>query len=181
VRASAALLASLRALPVITVGDRTAEAARQAGFADVTSAGGDKDDLVALLVRRGGGPLLYLAGEARAGELSEDLASHDIAVSTQIVYRMRAAETLSAAAADALRDGRLDAVLHYSRRSAEILVTLTRAAGLLPQAGRLVHYCLSRAVAAPLAAAGVTDLRIAPRPEDRAMIEQVVASIRRAP
>ena len=62
--------AVLAAHPAFTVGRGTAEAARTAGFADVRSADGDKADLAALI--RAGyegkrGPLLYLAGEDRAG------------------------------------------------------------------------------------------------------------------
>ena len=63
----------LTALPAFTVGRHTAEAARAAGFGDVRSADGDKNDLVALLRDRLGGgrmPLLYLAGEDRAGDLA---------------------------------------------------------------------------------------------------------------
>jgi len=37
-----------------------------------------------------------------------------------------------------------------------------------------VHYCLSRQVAAPLASAGA--IRIAPRPDEEALIELLAAS-----
>ena len=62
---------ALRKLPLFAVGARSAEAARQAGFADVTSAGGDIRDLVQLLRGRKAdakAPLLYLAGEDRAAD-----------------------------------------------------------------------------------------------------------------
>ena len=87
--------AQLTALTAFTVGRRTAEAARALGFRDVRSADGDKGDLVDLLradfvrtdlLRMESGdraPLLYLAGEDRAG----DLAGAGLPVHTAVVYR----------------------------------------------------------------------------------------------
>src|SRR5262249_49265467 len=66
---------ALTALPAFAVGGHTAEAARVAGFADIRSADGARDHLIRLIAASAGsvgGPLLYLAGEDRAGEL--DLA-----------------------------------------------------------------------------------------------------------
>ncbi|MFI4972434.1 MAG: uroporphyrinogen-III synthase, partial [Hyphomicrobiales bacterium] len=63
-------------LPLFAVGQRSADAARQAGFADVTSAGGDVRDLVQLIAERhadASAPLLYLAGEDRAADLVAEL------------------------------------------------------------------------------------------------------------
>src|SRR5690242_13754585 len=42
-------LSEFSALPLFTVGGRTAQAARETGFANVTSADGDADTLVALI------------------------------------------------------------------------------------------------------------------------------------
>ena len=82
--------AELMPLPVFAVGRRTAEAACAAGFSDVTSADGDVTDLVRLIGARCGGdatPLLYLAGEDRAGDLAGDLAAAGLRVATVVVYR----------------------------------------------------------------------------------------------
>src|SRR5262245_56857428 len=59
----------LLTLPVMAVGRSSAEAAHNAGFADVTSAEGDGRDLVRRVAARfvgRAGSLLYLAGEDRA-------------------------------------------------------------------------------------------------------------------
>lgn len=64
--------AELIKLPVFAVGRRSAEAARHAGFSQVVSAGGDLHDLVQLISEHRAdtkAPLLYLAGESRAGDL----------------------------------------------------------------------------------------------------------------
>jgi uroporphyrinogen-III synthase len=166
--------AALVALRAFTVGRRTAEAARAAGFADVCSADGDKADLAALLraeYEGERGPLLYLAGEDRAGEL--DLSASGIAVVTTVIYRAVAAERFPAAAAAALAAGAIDGVLHFSRRSAEAYLACAHRADLLAPALAPLQLCLSAAVAEPLAAAGTRAVRIAARPDEAGMLELV--------
>ena len=169
--------AELTPLPVFAVGRRTAEAARAAGFGDVTSADGDVTDLVRLIGARYPGtpaPLLYLAGEDRAGDLAGDLAAAGLRVTTVVVYHAAAAESLPASVVAALRASQLDGVLHFSRRSAEIYLDCAQAAGVLDRALAPFHYCLSRQVAEPLVAAGAGNVRIAPQPEEAALIDFVL-------
>jgi uroporphyrinogen-III synthase len=168
----------LMALPVFVVGRRTEAAARAAGFTQVASADGDVQALARLIAGRyrGGVPLLYLAGEDRAGDLAAALATADITVGTIVAYRAVAAMSLPPAIRDALAGGGFDGVLHYSQRSAEVYLECAKAAGVLDRALRPSHYCLSRQVAAPLAAAGAADVRVAPRPQEAALIELVVPS-----
>ena len=81
---------ALLKLPLFAVGRRSADAARHAGFSNVTSAGGDVRDLVRLIVARradASAPLLYLAGEDRASDLIGELSARGIAVEMRIVYR----------------------------------------------------------------------------------------------
>ncbi|MBN8965547.1 MAG: uroporphyrinogen-III synthase [Rhizobiales bacterium] len=112
----------LAALPVLTVGSGTADAARAAGFADVTSADGDARDLVRLVAARFAGakaPLLYLAGADRAADVAGALAPYDLAVHTVVAYRAMAMTVFPSDARAALEAGAIEAVLHFSRRSAE--------------------------------------------------------------
>src|SRR5262245_19551788 len=81
---------TLLKLPLFAVGHRSAEAARQAGFMNVTSAGGDVRDLVRTLIARhadANAPLHYLAGEDRAADLLGELSARGIAAEIRIVYR----------------------------------------------------------------------------------------------
>jgi len=164
--------ANLLALPLYAVGARSAEAARRAGFADVTSADGDVHDLVRLIAarRRDRKPLLYLAGEDRAADLVAELAAHGVEAAMRIVYRAITAP-FPAALTGALRDGTLDAVLHYSARSAENYVAGAAAAGIAPAALAVRHVCLSAQVAAPLNAAGAADIAVAKQPDEAAIVE----------
>jgi uroporphyrinogen-III synthase len=161
----------LRAWPVFAVGGRSAEAMRDAGFAEVTSADGDVGELARLVAERlpRGASLLYLAGAERAGDLAGDLAARGFAVETAVVYRAIAATSFAPDAVEAIGHG-IDGVLHYSPRSAAAYVAAARADGLVAAAVKPAQFCLSAAVAAPLAQAGATAIRIAPRPTEAALI-----------
>ena len=172
-----ARVAPLRALPVFAVGQRSAEAMAAAGFADVTSADGDVSDLARLVAAQiqSTAPLLYLAGEDRSGDLAGDLHARGFAVEITIIYRAVAATDLPPAAAQALASG-IDGVLHFSRRSAAAYVDAARAAGMVAEALKPVHFCLSAQVAEPLAQAGATDIRIAERPNEAVLIALIAAA-----
>ncbi|NWG24531.1 MAG: uroporphyrinogen-III synthase [Pseudorhodoplanes sp.] len=164
--------AGLLSLPLFAVGGRTAEAAREAGFADVISAEGDAGDLVRLVGARippRGARLLYLAGDDRARDLPGELSSHGLAVDTVVVYRA-AACALGAEAQHAMARGDVSGVLHYSRRTAEIFLRAVNEAGLNETAGRLMHYCLSQRVAEPLQSAGFRQVRVARQPDEDALL-----------
>jgi uroporphyrinogen-III synthase len=170
-----ARFAALRPLPVLAVGDRSAEAMRAAGFADVTSAEGDVDDLAALAVSRvpPGVSLLYLAGADRSGDLAGVLSNRGFAVSTAVVYRAVPAGTLLPVVAVALSEG-IDGVLHFSRRSAEMYLKAVRASGVHDDAvRRIIHYCMSAQTAQPLIQAGGADTRVAPEPTEAALFELI--------
>ena len=170
--------AALLKLPVFAVGRRSADAARQAGFSDVTAAGGDVRDLVRLIAERradASGPLLYLAGEDRAADLIGELSVHGIAAEMRIVYRAVTTPFPPELIA-ALKNGEIDAVLHFSRRSADNYLAGARAAGLLAQALAPRHVCLSAAIADPLTGAGASRIVIAARPDEAALLDLVDAS-----
>jgi uroporphyrinogen-III synthase len=164
----------LLALPVLAVGRASAEAARAVGFADVTSADGDAGDLARLAAARFAGgrqPLLYLAGEERSSDLADVLAAKGLVVRTAIVYRAAKVERFPLDARDALAGGRIDAVLHFSRRSVEAYVACSRdirTASLMP-----VHYCLSQRAAEPLRQAGATRIEVPAKPDEAGLLAMV--------
>lgn len=163
----------LTGLTAFTVGRQTARAACAAGFPRIRSADGDRNDLVELLRAEYAGvpgPLLYLAGEDRAGDLAAELGEAGVAIVTVVAYRAVKAEQFSPAVAAELGKRALDGVLHFSRRSAEAFIECARLAGVLDRALALSHDCLSPQVAEPLAAAGATRIAIAPHPEEAALL-----------
>jgi len=162
----------LTRLPCFTVGARSAEAARAAGFANAISAEGALGDLVDVVAARfdRAARLIYLAGEDRAGDLAGDLARRGITIETRVIYRAVAAEKIPPHLTQALRGNTLDAALHYSHRSAATLLALAESAGVLNALLNLAHYCLSDEVAAPLRRAGAARVAIALRPVEAALI-----------
>jgi uroporphyrinogen-III synthase len=162
--------AALSRLPALAVGDRSAKVARELGFADVVSAQGALGDLVRLAATRfADARVLYLAGENRAGDLAAELAKQGITVETAVIYRAVAATALPVEAAQALGSGQIDAVLHYSPRSAATLLRLAAAAGAVNTLLGLAHYCLSDEVAIPLREAGARRITIAPHPGESSL------------
>ena len=143
-------------------------------FAHVQCAQGDRIALAAVLRDRLGAtaqPLLYLAGEDRAGD--GELAPSGVALVTAVVYRMVKAARFSESVTSALRERQVDGVLHFSRRSAHAYVDCAQHAGLLDRALAPVQFCLSRQVAEPLAASGAAGIRIASHPNEAAMLALV--------
>ncbi|QCI64917.1 uroporphyrinogen-III synthase [Phreatobacter stygius] len=173
-------VARLAAVPVFSVGDRTAAAMVEAGFRDVRSAAGDVAALGRLLAAAGlarGAHVLSIGGEERAGDLAALVAPAGLIVSACILYRMVPVAQLPPALADALGAAGPAAALHYSPRSAATFVDLVAAAGLEarsgPGPGRLVHLCLSAAVAEPLRQRGYSGIRIATRPDEAALLDLI--------
>jgi uroporphyrinogen-III synthase len=163
---------ALTALDAFVVGRHTAEAARAAGFRTVHSAEGDKDDLAELLRACLGdhsAPLLYLAGQDRAG----DLAVGGVPIATVVAYRAVKAERFAPAVVAALGQGAFDGVLHFSARSAQAYLDCAAHERMLERALAPMHFCLSQQVAQPLSAAGAAAVRIAPHPDEAAMIELI--------
>ena len=164
-------IAKLKSLPLFALGAHSADAAREAGFSRVETAGGDARALGEMLGRRlpTGARVLYLAGEDRARDLAAWTSPAKISLETLVVYRAKAAERFADATAAKLRAREFDAVLHFSPRSAATFVTLARQARLEAVLLSVRHLCLSEAVAAVLAGAGAR-AEIAPRPEEAALL-----------
>jgi uroporphyrinogen-III synthase len=165
----------LTALRAYTVGARTREAAIAAGFADAHSAEGDVDDLARLVAANAaaGMPLLYFAGSERAGDLAAALAPTERSVETVIAYRARLVSDFDADVRDAAATGRIDAVLHYSARTAAAFLAAAEAADLVEFVRSAKHFCLSAQIAAPLAAAGARLVSIAATPNESALIDLI--------
>ncbi len=171
--------ASLTPLDCFAVGSQTAAAAREAGFANVHAAGGDGADLARLIgegFRERTLPLLYLAGDDRARDMAAELAPHGLRLEIAVVYRARAAHSLSPEVATALKTGQFDGVMHYSRRSAAIFADCVLAAGAQEAAARVQHFCLSVRASEPLAAINAKSILVAQNRDESAMLALVSAS-----
>jgi len=169
---------ALSKLKLFAVGERSADAARSAGFSDVESAGGDVRDLVKFIADRHASvtePLLYLAGEDRAADLVGELAAHGIKAEMRVVYRAVTA-SFPGELVEALTAKEIDAVLHYSRRSADNYIAGAKVANILEAALKPRHVCLAESAAAPLVQAGATRIAIASHPDEAALFDLLAPS-----
>ena len=153
---------TLRDLPMHLVGERTAEAARHAGFAQLRMSAQDATHL-AQHIGMGAEHFLYLAGRERRPELETLLTAQGHRVTPWIVYETREATHLPQAASTALMGGEIDAVLHFSTRSAALYRTLAQAAGLEAQALKPVQIAISSRAAQELV--GARQIAVAPTPD----------------
>lgn len=160
----ARLLDGLRQLRVLAVGPQSAQAARQAGFTQVTEAGGDGAGLARHIIANispESGPILYLSGLDTASDFAGRLERAGFSVKRVIVYEARPATALAADAAMA------QGVLLYSPRSAILWLDLAGKQDV--PANVMIHYCLSPNIAAILPEGFAR--RVAARPEEDALLE----------
>ena len=163
----------LKHLPLYAVGNRTADIAHRLGLRLAAPAAADASELADLLAELAPTNLLYLAGRDRKPLLEARLHAAGHIVTTVETYAAEAADHLPEPARAALGDNRLDAVLHHSRRHAELFRDLAAAAGLSDAAARLRHVCLSADVASALE--GLAPTRIAATPNEAALFEALDA------
>jgi uroporphyrinogen-III synthase len=159
-----------RDVPLFAVGPQTAGEAQKLGFKSIKSAEGDAAALALAATRwaePGKGSLLHVVGEGNDGKLAGQLSGFQ--VRQEILYGVTAVEMMPEAAVEGLREGRFDAALFYSPRSA----TVFRDCALeekLPVDG-LMAACISTATAAALAPLAFADLRIAVQPNQAALLK----------
>jgi len=202
----------LLGLPLFAVGERTAAAARKAGFGSVISADGDGADLRDLVVAQAGKwakdkksdkkserqsktgkskdkkskaekinsarPLLYLAGAELSRDLASELVEHGLDVVTRTTYRMVASQGLPREACDAIAANQVEAVLHYSARSARAFLDAVRSAGVEISALAVRQCCISATVAAILREAGATQVTVASSPDENALLGMLDRALR---
>jgi uroporphyrinogen-III synthase len=172
-------------LPLFAVGQRTGEAARLAGFDRVTTADGDaaglRDKVLASARARElkkAGTLLYLAGADLARDLGGELGERGFNVVTQTTYRMVPVPALPRETCDAFAASRIEAVLHYSRRSARAFLEAARAAGVEISALAIPQCCISDAVASIVRDAGASQVMVGRSPDESALFEALDRALR---
>ena len=160
-----------RHVPFYVVGDVSAHQARQMGFNAVYAAQGSVDHLARLLIEKlnpSAGKIIYVSGQEIKKDLVHLLSTHGYDVERIIAYHALAASSLKSETQEALITGRLNAVLFFSPRTAEVFVTLTRAYAKAFE--RIVALCLSSEVVKPLKAYIWQETLISPERSGRSMM-----------
>ena len=172
-------------LPLFAVGEHTASAAHRAGFDNVIPANGDaaslRDSVLASVKAKElkkASTLLYLAGADLARDLAGELGERGFTVVTHTTYRMIPVSSLPREACDAFAASGIDAVLHYSRRSARAFLNAARAGGVEISALAIPQCCISGAVASVVRDAGATQVMAAASPDENALFEVLDRALR---
>jgi uroporphyrinogen-III synthase len=172
-------------LPLFAVGEHTASAASAIGFGQVIAAKGGATSLRDLVVAsvkakalKKTRPLLYLAGADLARDLAGELGERGFTVVTQTTYRMIPLSNLPRETCDAFAANRIEAVLHYSRRSARAFLESVRAAGVEISALSIPQYCISAGVASVVRDAGATQVVAAASPDENALFALLDRALR---
>ena len=174
-------------LPLFAVGEHAAAAARAAGFENVFSASGDAASLRDLVLARArtkelkrSRPLLYLAGADLARDLGGELGERGFTVVTHTTYRMTPVPGLPRETCEAFAANRVEAVLHYSRRSARAFLDASRNAGVEISALAIPQCCISDGVASVMRDAGATQVMVAASPDENALFDALDRALRPA-
>ena len=172
-------------LPLFAVGEHTASAAHRAGFDNVIPANGDaaslRDSVLASVKAKElkkTSPVLYLAGADLARDLAGELGERGFTVVTHTTYRMIPVSSLPREACDAFAASGIEAVLHYSRRSARAFLNAARAGGVEISALAIPQCCISAAVASVVRDAGATQVMAAASSNENALFEVLDRALR---
>jgi len=172
-------------LPLFAVGEHTAAAAHRAGFDNVIPANGDaaslRDSVLASVKAKElkkASPLLYLAGADLARDLAGELDERGFTVVTHTTYRMIPVSSLPREACEAFAASGIEAVLHYSRRSARAFLDAARAGGVEISALAIPQCCISAAVASVVRDAGAAQVMAAASSDENALFEVLDRALR---
>jgi len=167
-------LSDHRGLTVYAVGDGTAQAAREAGFHQVESAGGNVEALVLLVSARAivsGGPLLHIAGSITAGNLAGDLEAVGFRVRRAVLYESVRASAFSTRTTQAFEDGDIGWVTLFSPRTARTFASLVKRQGIARCLRETDAVCLSGAVADEVEQIPWRAIKIAEKPTFEMLIQ----------
>jgi uroporphyrinogen-III synthase len=170
--ASRALLDRLAGSRCYAVGQKSASAVREAGFADIVTGPGDAEALADAIVsaEKRGAAILYLCGGVRFSAFEERLFAAGLDVRPVETYDITEIGYESSFVRRLL-DGRpVDAVLLYSAGAAEAFVGVASRPELAPLFKTAGLYCLSPRVASALAALQGAQIHVAAEPNEDTLL-----------
>ncbi len=158
-------------IQLFAVGEKTAAAARSAGFSNIHAGSGDGEglaDLIALKFQSTDRPLLYLAGKPRAGSLENRLEELGLPIRVAEIYEMIPIEYRPDEIDQWLRTRPLEAVLLYSRENAVRFFEIVERHAV--SFSETTFLCISTRTAEAVPAAFRLNVRIAESPDENALL-----------
>lgn len=174
------LVAKWAGLPCLAVGEATASAAREAGFADVTLGEGDAESLAEIIIAgRPAGPVAYLCGKVRRPVFEERLAGAGIRVAVVETYDTLPVNLHAASITGAAGGRPVDYALVYSANAAELLAERMKAEELRGLFESTTMVCISARVAEALTGLGGKIL-VAGEPSETALLKALQDAVKPA-
>lgn len=171
--------ADFLAKPVYAVGEATADAARAAGFGDVSAAEGTLANLTTHIAsRHKGGAIFHPGARDLTGDLGLALKPHAIPVLSTTFYAMEQAKTFPPGVREALVEGDIAAALFFSARTADSFSRLAAGPDFIVTRTMLHCLCLSENCAAPLTQSHFLRIALAGDPSHEAMMALALAFTR---
>ncbi|TPK93861.1 MULTISPECIES: uroporphyrinogen-III synthase [unclassified Mesorhizobium] len=166
-----ALVAALAGLPCHTLGKRTAEACRAAGFVSVTEGPGDAEALAdAIAGGLAGKAIVYLCGRVRFPVFERRLAAAGVHVQAIETYDTIGVDYGDADVVARLSGRPIDAALLYSAKASLALASLIARPALRHLFEKTEFLALSARVAKQLEEVASNRVGIASKPEEEALL-----------
>lgn len=171
------LIALLSAKPCYAVGERTATAAREAGFHNVFSADGDAASLARLIQTelQQGASVAYLCGCVRRVEFETALRGLGLPVLAVETYDTPRTEVDDELALRQTGAKPVDAALVYSVTGAEALAGLARRVNVAHLFAETRYLCLSQRIAEALELGAASCVPAGPEPTEATLISLIGA------
>lgn len=171
--AVASLPAAYHPVPLLAVGNATADRAREAGFTRVASADGDAKALSRMVrqqVNPAAGALLLATGRHNGEDLAREMRQAGYRVLRRVVYAAEPREALAPEALAALDRGRIRSALFFSAETARHFVSLTRSSRAMPSLRAVDAVAIGPAAGMALEALPWRRVRVAARPNQDEML-----------
>jgi uroporphyrinogen-III synthase len=169
------ILRLLRHLRAFVVGDKTAVMLKELGFAYIKSVYATSSLLTENLKKKLSPKtkLLWLCGLDHTHTVQETLEHAGFDLQILPIYNAHACTILPSDFINLYKSGEIEAVLHYSARSASVLFRLLEAHDCVIPLHKMLHFCLSPHVAAVVRKQNIADhlVKIAPTPSEDSLLQ----------
>ncbi|MCE9507291.1 MAG: uroporphyrinogen-III synthase [Alphaproteobacteria bacterium] len=164
-----------RRLPVLAVGDATAETASLAGFTEVYSAKGNGKDVVNLIRAKAKElslkKVLHPCSENTPHDISVTAGKFGVKIVQRQLYKARFVDRLPDDVLWALQDDNIDTVTLFSARTAANFVRIMQQDNLRGVSKKIRVVCISEQVAAAVKDVPWREVNVSPQPNTGSMLE----------
>jgi uroporphyrinogen-III synthase len=166
----------LRDFPLIAVGVATADSALKRGLINVSKAKGTAIGLSHFIAENyapENGPLLYACGTDMSTDMASILARQNFSVSTVPIYSAKVAKAFSDSLSKNLKEGRINSVLFFSKRTAATYIKLCLSDPIREAHHTMKAFCLSQAIADKITSLKWNSIHIAEEPTVDGMLTTI--------